>query len=363
MLVKKLHSLRAPPLSAVSVSVEALASSVCGPLYRAAVVSCERQLPHGSRQQPLAPVAAVLCRRRDTETDLAANAESLGQQQHQQQGKGAVGTLILLDSLPMAPTASTQSIIHAQLAELCESCSALYVTGGGDSSLLPSKVQQLVHNQTVQCANNELRAWFDVAFLNQQECIDHNFPGYVALRERVSGAVYCGEACGRVISLPRLGLGGGVVFPPPPFFPDPSFRQAVDLSRLQYLEGHIRTAQRVAHRITTLLASASPWSSKLVLVHEAAIANDGAEAMRQVDLVCTALLDAVRYVESRGLAADSDAELALWEHCFCRVVDMHIRERGSVATLLEVLRSRKGDGPTDEASYFHDLVAAWVGNV
>jgi hypothetical protein len=53
-------------------------------------------------------------------------------------------------------------------------------------------------------------------------------------------------------------------------------------------------------------------------------------------------------------------EAALWEHAFCTVLDMHLRGRGSVATLVDVLRSLDGEQPSRESAFMRGLIARWA---
>ena len=139
----------------------------------------------------------------------------------------------------------------------------------------------------------------------------------------------------------------------------------------------------------------------------AIILRDGMEAIRQVKLICAALSEATFYIKSENqkiveqlshvkreqrkeaskmrtlsstlkgtklkketaavlkriddlerqkqLARDqiSEKTRSLWQHCFCKVLDSHLRDQGCLVSLVEILSGNHGE---EEVPEFHALL-------
>jgi hypothetical protein len=144
-----------------------------------------------------------------------------------------------------------------------------------------------------------------------------------------------------------------------------------------------------------------------------AMLDDGFEALRQVRVICAALQEGTQFIKSEiknseeairstltqeigttkatnfnkrnhhtaALSSEEQAQIellvqdrllnetkALWEHCFCRVLDAHIREQGSVVSLLDVLQMKRRpshliddeDQKNSDLIMFANLISAWT---
>jgi hypothetical protein len=368
LLSRQYRALRAPPLASIAVSMVTTPGAPRRRAWNGAIVMCEPKRPHSAGQPPLfVEVARIVARAPELRlgAPLLGHASGDGGEDDGATLGAGPGTLVVLDSVvppfaasPARPaTANTVfALAHDELPDR--------VAGAN------IRVAGMRSRETVWCGAATQRGdsvWLDavqLAHAPHRGSLPHAF----AVRERVSGAVFTGGAVGDAVELPRLGL-QPLPFPPalPPLVQDATAPDDVARSTprrkgvrwLHRMARHLRHVQRVTE---TLSGAWDPdhHGAALVLVHSGVVVNEGREFLRGVHLMSRALLDACAAVEAKRLPVDGADEAAMWQHCFCKALDMHLRGAGSVAALVDVLNSQQGGAPSPESVFMSELVARWA---